>query len=565
MGVLGFATDCLCGVWCWGITTHLQYDLCKKIFNELDNTVGYKIASNKLKKRYKSCKPYWNERLSELLSTMTSSEKNFTRYRGNCQRLKIKLRQRYKMDQRVFDKELRNAFRAYNEAIVDKIENFCNSNHKEFRHHLKNLGPRTNSTIPIKVRNGDGYITDKTEVLNAWKDAFEGLLNPNNAQDEYDAFLREKQFQKYVFENAMDGNIHYINEELNSEISFHEIENVVSKLKTRKAVGDDRISNEVLKCKAVHLTLYKLFCLCFHTGMIPSVWRNALIKQIPKGSTKDPYVQLNYRGISLISCESKLYSSLINNRVIKYCNLLGLFPEEQNGFRQNRSCEDHIFSLSSIIKNRLCQKKDLFCAFIDLGKGFDWVNRDLLLYKLIEYGVDGNIYKAIKAILTGTTSCVMLNNEDCADWFENMSGVRQGDPLSPTLFSLFINDLARQLKSEGPVLQVGNTKINILLYAEDMVLFAENEENLQYLLGIMNDWCFKWRLKVNKNKTKIIHFRTVRKAPTNVVFKYGNDDLEVVSRYKYLGIILDEHLKFDTCSRPLAESGGRALGSVKKE
>ena len=58
-------------------------DLCKNIFNELDNIVGYKIASNKLKKRYKSCKPYWNDRLSELWSTMTSSEKNFTRYRGN--------------------------------------------------------------------------------------------------------------------------------------------------------------------------------------------------------------------------------------------------------------------------------------------------------------------------------------------------------------------------------------------------------------------------------------------------------------------------------------------------
>ena len=78
----------------------------------------------------------------------------------------------------------------------------------------------------------------------------------------------------------------------------------------------------------------------------------------------------------------------------------------------------------------------------------------------------------------------------------------------------------------------------------------------------MSNWCYQWRLKVNKNKTKIIHFRTVRKAPTNVVFKYGNDDLEVVSRCKYFGIILDEHLKFYTCSRSLAESGGQALGSV---
>ena len=131
-------------------------------------------------------------------------------------------------------------------------------------------------------------------------------------------FLEKRNF-KICFENAMEGNIHYINEELNSEISFHEIENVDSKLKTRKAVGNDRISNEVLKCKAVHLTLYKLFCLSY-------------------------------------------------------------------------------FFLVKHNKKRLCQKKDLLCAFIDLEKAFDWVNRDLLLYKLIEYDVDGNIYKAIKAI-----------------------------------------------------------------------------------------------------------------------------------------------------------------------
>ena len=131
---------------------------------------------------------------------MTSREKNFTRYHGNCQRLKNELRQRYNIDQRVFDKELRKASRAYNEVIVDKIGNFCNSSHKEFWHHLINLGPRSNSTIPIKVRNGDGYIADKREVLNPWKDAFEGLPNPNNAQDEYDdTFLREKQFKKNMF------------------------------------------------------------------------------------------------------------------------------------------------------------------------------------------------------------------------------------------------------------------------------------------------------------------------------------------------------------------------------
>ena len=70
--------------------------------------------------------------------------------------------------------------------------------------------------------------------------------------------------------------------------------------------------------------------------MIPSCWKKAIIKPIPKGSNKDPYVPLNYRGISLISGVAKTYSSLLNNRIVHYCNELELFADEQNGFRTGR-------------------------------------------------------------------------------------------------------------------------------------------------------------------------------------------------------------------------------------
>ena len=62
---------------------------------------------------------------------------------------------------------------------------------------------------------------------------------------------------------------------------------------------------------------------------------------------------------------------------------------EQNGFRKYRSCLAHIFSLSSIIKNRLLNNKPTFSCFIDMSKAFDWVNRDLLFLGLLQYGVDG--------------------------------------------------------------------------------------------------------------------------------------------------------------------------------
>ena len=65
---------------------------------------------------------------------------------------------------------------------------------------------------------------------------------------------------------------------------------------------------------------------------------------------------LNYRGVSLISCVAKTCSRLLNNRIVYYCNELELFADKQNGFRPGRSCDDHIFSLSNIIKGKVNKK-----------------------------------------------------------------------------------------------------------------------------------------------------------------------------------------------------------------
>ena len=108
----------------------------------------------------------------------------------------------------------------------------------------------------------------------------------------------------------------------------------------------------------------------------------------------------------------------------------------------------------------------------------------------------------------------------------------------------------------------GHVKLSILLYADDMVLVANNEKDLQSMLDKMHEWCCKWRLKVNQEKSNIVHFRNSRKPLTNFQFKYGEHILDTVSEYKYLGVLLDEHLKFNSCSKTLADSGGRALSAV---
>ena len=119
-----------------------------------------------------------------------------------------------------------------------------------------------------------------------------------------------------------------------------------------------------------------------------------------------------------------LFTNITNiTKVVSYWEEIGLFCDEQNGFHHSVSCEVHIFSLTIIIRNRLKFKRDTYVAFIDMQKAFDWVNRDLLWYKLLVHNITGKIYWAIKSLYEHNISCVKLHGL-LSEWFNVDIGVR---------------------------------------------------------------------------------------------------------------------------------------------
>ena len=80
---------------------------------------------------------------------------------------------------------------------------------------------------------------------------------------------------------------------------------------------------------------------------------------------------------------------------------------------------------------------------------------------------------------------------------------------------------------------MGDIKLSILLYADDIILMAENENNLQSMLNCVYQLCNKWRLAVNEDKIKTMHFRSSRSPRTEFVFKYGAVELDIVKYYKF--------------------------------
>ena len=442
------------------------------------------------------------------------------------------------------------------------IEQLQTHNPQKFWNEINKLGPCKKKEIPMVVTLENGECcSDVGIVLQKWEKDFTDLFSGCNHALFDESFLKEVSGRKGIMESEMSSDTYNCNFYLNVNFTIEEVKRVVEKSKLRKATGIDEISYEVLKSPNLLPILFQLFQTCFDSGIVPSQWYKTIIKPIPKSSKSDPKLPLSYRGISLISNVYKLYSSLLNNRLTDHFERSGLLVDEQNGFRKARSCVDHIYSVTTIVRARLQENKSTYACFIDFQKAFDWVNRELLEYSLITSGVNGKFYAAIKALYRAPIACVQVNTFRTG-WFPTHFGVKQGDVLSPTLFSMYVNDLALKIRNSKLGVTVADMTVGILLYADDIILLADCEKDLQNMLNIAADWCLKWRLVVNDDKTQIVHFRKPSVKRSLFSFMFGTTVLIYTKTYKYLGLTLDEHMNFKEGIQVLADSAGRALGSV---
>ena len=161
-------------------------------------------------------------------------------------------------------------------------------------------------------------------------------------------------------------------------------------------------------------------------------------------------------------------------------------------------------------------------------------------------------------------TCVQINDM-YTEWFTTTSGVRQGDNLSPTLFALFINDLAVELKSLQKGIMIDNYNLALLMYADDIVVISESESDMQVMLDHICNWCSKWKILVNTVKSKVVHFRKNSQARSEFEFTLGEHVLNYVENYKYLGVVLNEFLDFTVTCNNLAQSASRALGEINSK
>ena len=210
-------------------------------------------------------------------------------------------------------------------------------------------------------------------------------------------------------------------------------------------------------------------------------------------------------------------------------------PREQIGFQKGARTADHVFTLKTIIDKyvKKAAKQHLYVCFVDFKSAFDTISRQALFYKLAKLGVGGYFLKCMQSIYNQVNYCIKLP-EGITDPFPSNVGVKQGCVLSPTLFNLFIHDLPQIFDETcGPV-ELFDTQLNCLMYADDLVIISQTAKGLQNALDRLSLYCDKWHLTVNIQKTKVLIFNIGGKLLTKHRFYYKQNHVELTSAYQYL-------------------------------
>ena len=446
---------------------------------------NYKYGYPKINHRKGIARPWFNDACEE-------RRKTFFKYKNM-----------FKMNPSIQNRELmQNSSKYYKVFVKTEKQKYDD----KFCKKLKNLKTR-NPKDYWNLLKGNSLHKPECEIsIDEFKSYFENIysLDDNSGDSHPDVFGIESD------ENDI----------LNCEILETEVKRAIHNLKNSKACGSDGIINEYFK-SSNHIfcpVLTKLFNTILKSGQVPSMWAEAIIKPIFKNKW-DKQLPSNYRGISLLSCFGKLFTQVLNNRLNMYLESNNVIGEEQVGFRQGHSTLDHVFVLKNIIDLYIYKKKKLYCLFVDYRMAFDKINRTALWSKLLENGVNGKFLNIIRNLYMKAKSCVNVNHT-LSDYFVSNVGLRQGENLSPLLFALYLNDLKIYLQSKYPGLPHLNNLSNenlskdickfahffLLMYADDTVILAESEYELQNAINHLSNYCYKWNLEVNVEKTKIMIF-----------------------------------------------------------
>jgi hypothetical protein len=392
--------------------------------------------------------------------------------------------------------------------------------------------------------------------MNILHDKYEKLFNETLCNDQ----LHIKEVQKATEENR-----EFKDMAEKSEIEQPDpqiITTIIEKMNNNKQEGPTGLANETFKYAPKIITLYIAYIIFQLMNTIAfnipfNMGRIIPIIKDPKVSNKSCD---NIRPLTI----SDSMATILEMYLLHFINKQIKDHRLQFGFREGYSCMHAIYTVKETISYYISKGKPVYAVALDFSQAFDKVNRTILLNKLAKLKLSPRLWLLVYKYYN-TTKVYVENKEETSKTFRTTTGVKQGGPMSPKLFAIYMDEMLEEISKLPGGCHMDELILSIIAYADDTLLLFESEEYLQKAITIVERYCKTHAIKINEKKSQYIIFGTSKQKSAAKNITVNNINIEKTCQIKYLGVIINDNLNSEQSIKPRKDKFLKStygLGSV---